>query len=218
METGAVGNRGDRAQNLVGADHRRARARAVILLRPMAGRNAEEWMNDHVIVIRSLVLVSRGSGLGLCRQKILGHCYTDMQLIPLELIHWEHDLFVHSVAVFISIHSQFHRDSEWDNLSLISTVDGEWSAWVEWSICTTSCGLGIQRRFRSCSNPRPAYGGRECNGSRIETRNCNSGSCPGNKDEKIFLSIYVIMFVKSLSNLRCIAKSKLSESIQTDFG
>ena len=24
---------------------------------------------------------------GLCRQKILGHCYTDMQLIPLELIH-----------------------------------------------------------------------------------------------------------------------------------
>ena len=42
METGAVGNRGDRAQNLVGADHRRARARAVILLRPMAGRNAEE--------------------------------------------------------------------------------------------------------------------------------------------------------------------------------
>ena len=58
METGAGGNHGDRAQNLVAADHRRARARALILLRPMAGRNVEEKMNDHVIVIRSLVLVS----------------------------------------------------------------------------------------------------------------------------------------------------------------
>ncbi|XP_078377620.1 SCO-spondin-like [Oculina patagonica] len=57
-------------------------------------------------------------------------------------------------------------------------VDGKWSSWAEWSICTTSCGVGTQRRFRTCSNPRPAYGGQECNGSRIETRNCNRGSCP----------------------------------------
>lgn len=42
METGAGGNHGDRAQNLVVADHRPVRARALILLRPMVGRNAEE--------------------------------------------------------------------------------------------------------------------------------------------------------------------------------
>lgn len=52
------GNHGDRAQNLVVVDHRPARARAPILLRPMVGRNAEERMNDHAIVILSLVLVS----------------------------------------------------------------------------------------------------------------------------------------------------------------
>lgn len=42
METGVGGNHGDRAQNLVAVDHRPARARAQILLRPMVGRNAEE--------------------------------------------------------------------------------------------------------------------------------------------------------------------------------
>ena len=58
MEIGAGGSHGDRAPNLVAADHRQAHARALILLRPMVEKNAEEKMNDHVIVIRSLVLVS----------------------------------------------------------------------------------------------------------------------------------------------------------------
>jgi len=61
-ENGVGGNHGDHAQNLVVVDHRPARARAPILLRPMVGRNAEERMNDHAIVILSLVL-STGNGV-----------------------------------------------------------------------------------------------------------------------------------------------------------
>merc|ERR1712112_26651 len=36
-------------------------------------------------------------------------------------------------------------------------VDGGWS---EWSSCTTSCGGGVKKR--SCTNPKPANGGKDC--------------------------------------------------------
>ena len=62
---------------------------------------------------------------------------------------------------------------------VLSTVDGGWGPWVEWSVCLSSCGLGTQTRFRYCDNPRPAYGGRACTGPRLDRRNCNRGSCPG---------------------------------------
>lgn len=63
--------------------------------------------------------------------------------------------------------------------SILSTVDGGWGPWVEWSVCSSSCGLGTQTRFRYCDNPRLAFGGRACTGPRLDRRNCNRGSCPG---------------------------------------
>lgn len=45
--------------------------------------------------------------------------------------------------------------------------------WTAWSTCSVTCGNGI--RFRSCSNPSPAYGGSNCIGSTYET-------CTENKD------------------------------------
>ena len=62
---------------------------------------------------------------------------------------------------------------------VLSTVDGGWGPWVEWSVCSSSCGLGTQTRFRYCDNPRPAYGGRACTGPRLGSRNCNRGLCSG---------------------------------------
>lgn len=53
-----AGNHGDRARNLVAADHRPAPARAPIPLPPMEAKNAEEKMNGHVPVTLSLVPVS----------------------------------------------------------------------------------------------------------------------------------------------------------------
>ena len=59
------------------------------------------------------------------------------------------------------------------------SVDGSWSEWRSWSVCTRSCGEGTQTRSRTCSNPRPAHGGRRCLGSPAEKRSCNTNGCPG---------------------------------------
>ena len=70
-----------------------------------------------------------------------------------------------------------------NGLFLIETflVDGGWNEWSPWSICTKTVS-GIQIRFRECSNPEPAYGGKHCNGSRVLVRECNkmSGCHEGN--------------------------------------
>ena len=60
------------------------------------------------------------------------------------------------------------------------SVHGGYSRWSSWSRCTKSCGSGTQRRFRSCTNPRPTYQGRDCRrlGKQEEMRICNTFGCP----------------------------------------
>lgn len=71
------------------------------------------------------------------------------------------------------------------------TVDGLWSNWEEWGPCTKSCGGGVQRRIRSCTNPPPANGGKDCIGQREETQICNQNACPGDLSETLVLSLLV---------------------------
>ncbi|XP_062579319.1 coadhesin-like [Saccostrea cucullata] len=59
-------------------------------------------------------------------------------------------------------------------------VNGGWSSWSGYGSCTRSCGSGTQSRSRSCTNPRPAHGGRSCSGSSSSSRSCNTHSCPVN--------------------------------------
>uniref|UniRef100_A0A8C6WKI5 Uncharacterized protein n=1 Tax=Neogobius melanostomus TaxID=47308 RepID=A0A8C6WKI5_9GOBI len=55
------------------------------------------------------------------------------------------------------------------------------SPWGPWSPCSLSCGgLGMKTRFRSCTQPAPAHGGRKCLGARQETTYCQAPDCPGN--------------------------------------
>jgi hypothetical protein len=56
-------------------------------------------------------------------------------------------------------------------------VDGDWSLWSEWSECSRTCGGGIRRSLRSCTNPEPKNGGKLCKGDRIRYESCNSHSC-----------------------------------------
>ena len=59
-------------------------------------------------------------------------------------------------------------------------VDGGYSNWTEFTNCTKTCGNGTKTRSRSCSNPLPQYGGRNCSklGPDIETVECNTHHCP----------------------------------------
>lgn len=68
----------------------------------------------------------------------------------------------------------------YNELSLI--VDGNWSTWEEWNDCSATCGGGQQHRTRSCSDPKPQYGGKDCNGQGRETKTCSSKPCPSKCD------------------------------------
>ena len=68
---------------------------------------------------------------------------------------------------------------ETKTLLFFSPVDGQWSEWKPWTECTRSCGGGIQTRARTCTNPSPAHGGKDCIGRGNEARPCGSDACPG---------------------------------------
>ncbi|KAL9968789.1 hypothetical protein ACROYT_G020914 [Oculina patagonica] len=63
-------------------------------------------------------------------------------------------------------------------------VNGGWSPWSSWSECTYSCGGGKQTRNRSCTNPPPANGGKDCKGKKSEDSSCNKDKCKFNKWSK----------------------------------
>ena len=57
-------------------------------------------------------------------------------------------------------------------------VDGGWSDYGDWSVCSKECGGGEQKRERNCNNPAPENGGAECQGESVESRACNEQACP----------------------------------------
>ena len=59
-------------------------------------------------------------------------------------------------------------------------VDGNWNSWGEWGDCSVTCGDGVKTRIRTCTNPPPTDGGKECVGdSSSETSACSKTNCPG---------------------------------------
>lgn len=61
-------------------------------------------------------------------------------------------------------------------LYFFSQVDGVWYEWESWSECTLTCGTGTQFRNRTCDGPY--FDGAPCNGSDLETQDCNTHNCP----------------------------------------
>ncbi|XP_022803120.1 uncharacterized protein LOC111340522 isoform X2 [Stylophora pistillata] len=59
------------------------------------------------------------------------------------------------------------------------SVNGEYSPWSSWTECSKSCGGGVRRRMRKCSNPPPSNGGKDCRnlGPSIESQDCNVKVC-----------------------------------------
>ncbi|KAM9774698.1 SCO-spondin [Syngnathus typhle] len=58
-------------------------------------------------------------------------------------------------------------------------VDGGWSVWSAWSLCSSECNSGVQTRERFCTSPSPQHGGRSCAGPHVQTADCNAHPCSG---------------------------------------
>nr|XP_022322237.1 hemicentin-1-like isoform X1 [Crassostrea virginica] len=57
-------------------------------------------------------------------------------------------------------------------------VHGNWAGWESWGACSVSCGVGLMKRFRTCSNPAPSISGRPCIGAGEEGQRCTQQLCP----------------------------------------
>uniref|UniRef100_A0A6I8NS37 ADAM metallopeptidase with thrombospondin type 1 motif 7 n=1 Tax=Ornithorhynchus anatinus TaxID=9258 RepID=A0A6I8NS37_ORNAN len=60
-------------------------------------------------------------------------------------------------------------------------IHGGWGAWSSWSVCSRSCGAGVQNAERQCNNPTPKYRGKYCVGERKRFRVCNVKACPSDR-------------------------------------
>uniref|UniRef100_K1QMN9 Neurotrypsin n=1 Tax=Magallana gigas TaxID=29159 RepID=K1QMN9_MAGGI len=57
-------------------------------------------------------------------------------------------------------------------------IDGKYSDWGAWASCSVTCGGGTQLRKRTCTNPPPQFGGKECSNESEQSENCNTNNCP----------------------------------------
>ncbi|XP_065177313.1 coadhesin-like [Sycon ciliatum] len=55
---------------------------------------------------------------------------------------------------------------------------GGWSDWSEFGDCIGDCGEGAKESTRTCTKPRPAHGGRLCDGPSTRTAPCPLRECP----------------------------------------
>ncbi|XP_069465451.1 A disintegrin and metalloproteinase with thrombospondin motifs 13 isoform X2 [Ambystoma mexicanum] len=69
------------------------------------------------------------------------------------------------------------RCSSLEELKPVAPVHGAWSRWSPITSCTRSCGGGVITRRRHCNNPRPAFGGRSCEGPDLQAEMCNTQAC-----------------------------------------
>lgn len=58
-------------------------------------------------------------------------------------------------------------------------VNGGYSDWMPYGVCSKTCGGGVQTRKRTCTNPPPSNGGEDCSGlgPASTTRECNNQEC-----------------------------------------
>ena len=62
-------------------------------------------------------------------------------------------------------------------VSFYILVHGGWADWSNWDECSRTCGTGLMKRSRQCSNPYPGPYGNPCFGDYTETKQCLLQEC-----------------------------------------
>ncbi|KAL9988933.1 hypothetical protein ACROYT_G003429 [Oculina patagonica] len=72
------------------------------------------------------------------------------------------------------------RNEKWKPcLTTPCPIDGGWSPWGNWTSCSVTCEKGRQTRTRTCTNPAPQFGGKDCQGQLESARSCmDNEHCP----------------------------------------
>ena len=58
----------------------------------------------------------------------------------------------------------------------LTTADGNWTTWSNWTDCSVTCGRGASSRSRTCTDPQP-NGGMNCSGNAFESQTCRKQPC-----------------------------------------
>jgi len=56
----------------------------------------------------------------------------------------------------------------------------QWESWGQWSVCTVTCGKGVQERTRECESPKFWL----CEGRSSDRRLCSETPCPSKSKSK----------------------------------
>ena len=94
------------------------------------------------------------------------------------------------LVFFISLHELFLFWSLKHFECLFNLVNGGWSHFGSYSQCSVSCGGGNHTRSRTCTNPTPQHGGKNCVGSSTETHSCNNDPCPSKFNIQMFIIVF----------------------------
>lgn len=91
--------------------------------------------------------------------------------------------------------------------------DGGWSSWEEWSSCSVSCGVGVHSRSRSCTNPAPLGGGKDCSGNNIESSTCDAGICAGKCSVAFLRNLFWVFFSIHVVNMLTCSRNGFLQNI-----
>ena len=97
--------------------------------------------------------------------------------------------FVTFLSVDLSVGWEGERSWE-----ILGVQHGNWSAWGNWSECSTETWAGVRSRSRTCTNPLPRSGGRTCVGDSMQYEPC-SLEIQGKVILRILMGYWLKMFL-----------------------
>uniref|UniRef100_A0A8B9KKZ3 Netrin receptor UNC5 n=1 Tax=Astyanax mexicanus TaxID=7994 RepID=A0A8B9KKZ3_ASTMX len=99
--------------------------------------------------------------------------------------------------------------------TVIVYVDGGWSGWTEWSVCSSECE---RQRGRECTDPEPKHGGRLCDGAALDTENCTGDLCTQGESNNNDIALYSGLAAGLVTVVLLVVAGALYRRSQSEYG